>query len=219
MQIGVDTSGLLKWSRLLDELAFETPATIARSLNAAGEDIVTDYANKVADDLGLDFGDVRSRIVVYQADAASPKWEMDASEVWLKGAGLETGRPWTSRVTEEEAFDQGVLLNIVTRLDCCDLCEKIASEGPYTPSKINKFAAEWANFVPQKPVRTSWDEPLRSNLLHPNCRCGTEPFYSNRRLNVTYGGESYDVAPRTLGRHFAEEMTKTIELVVREAAR
>ncbi len=212
LQATFELTGLLNWARMIDELVAETPATIAHALNAAGEDVVTKYATDVADTLGLDFGDVRSRIVVYQADASNPEWNMDASQVWLKGPTSE--RPWTSPVTEEEAFDQGVLLNIVTRADCCELCEQIASEGPYTPSKINKFAAEWANYVPDKPVRTSWDEPLRTNLLHPNCRCGTEPFTSKRRVDVTYGGQTFDIAPRTLGKHLAEEMQQTIKLVV-----
>lgn len=203
--ISMEPVGLLNWARIMDDLVRETMPAVARALNLAGEDVVNAASQKIAEDLDLDPGDVRSRVIVYQADAANPQWSADFSEVWTKS---EDARPWTAR--EGGGFDDDVLLNIVGYADCCDVCEQIAADGPYTQAQINNFKAEWANFVPAAPAPGR----VRTNLLHPNCYCGTAPFKNLRRVTGIYGNQSFTTTPRTLGRHLAEELATTINIVV-----
>jgi hypothetical protein len=43
------------------------------------------------------------------------------------------------------------------------------------------MAAKWKDYQPPRPVVGP-----RTNLVHPNCRCVTQPWAASRRLNVNF---------------------------------
>ncbi len=210
MQIRLDHSQLLQWADLLDEIWAATPAVTALAVNRYGEDFANGLAEDIADDYDLDANQVRAAMIIYQADAANPAWEVDLSQVLAMTQEDWQGRPWPTRAGEGYEA-RPLLFNIIGYADCCDLCAQIASEGPYTPEQIANFKAEWANFIPAPPARGR----VRTNLLHPNCYCATKPWRDYRRpVAATYGKHTVHAQPRNFGHYMAEEMKSGFRLIV-----
>jgi hypothetical protein len=71
------------------------------------------------------------------------------------------------------------------------------------------MAAKWADYVPAQSV-----QGVRTNLLHPNCRCAIQAFQAQRRLPITKVGSS---APAELftARQFGAVITDTLKLVLK----
>lgn len=209
LQMDVDLSGLLHFARFLEDLAEETPYAVARALNAAGEEVLTGVVHDIADNTGMDTGTVRNAIVVYQADARNPAWSFDASALSTQKRG---DRPWVTR--DSSLFDADELYKIVTYLDCCPVCEEIAADSPFTGEQIADFAAKWANYQPPTPNILVGEI---TNLLHPRCRCVTQPWVGHRRITAQFGrhGPSVTTTPRAIGRMIADEMRVTIRAIRR----
>lgn len=191
-QIRIDADDLLRWARYFHELPNRSKGALARGLNAAGDLLVTEYVRLAAQDSGLDPNDLRGLVVVNQATPDDLSWTLDASSITLLGPHWE--RLWQG-APQEQSMDQNALLKVVTAEDhtVCDVCNRIAAEGPYTVEQINQFAAQWAEYEPPHEVVGP-----RTNLLHPNCRCVTQPFQASRRLPVSIGDDFSRRAPSEL---------------------
>lgn len=185
MKLKVNANDLLKWSRYLDELPRRTKPAIARALNTFGEGVVHEIVNYIAQKNSWDPDDVRRRILVKEADPHDLSFTMDASLVVPQSQQWQ--RPWAERDNAE--FEQNTLVKIVTQDDGydCDVCRQIAEQGPYTMDQVVQMQAQWADYNPPTP---NIHPGVITNLVHPRCRCVTQPWSSYRRLAVSIQGQS-----------------------------
>lgn len=191
----------------------QTTPAIARALNTFGENVVNEVVAELAESTGLDPHEIRNSIIVYQADAASLEWGMDASVV-IPQQSPNWQRPWDR--PNDNSFDQGMLLNIVTAKDdrVCPVCEEAAADSPYSTEQINELAAKWRDYEPPSNLGP------RTNLIHPNCRCETVPWRGGRRqlpvntnANPGGGGGAQRMTARQLGRSVMDELRLVIRAV------
>lgn len=184
MKINVDTRDLVKWGAFFEEMPRATKRAVARAMNTFGEGVVNEYARIIADKNGQDPQDVKSKILVHEADARHLDWVMDASLV--VAPNVAWNRPWETR--DQSAFDQDTLINIITCGDgyVCQLCLDAAAEGPYTMQQIQVLQSKWADYVPPTP---NIQPGVVTNLIHPRCRCSVQPWTSYRRLPVSFQPE------------------------------
>lgn len=183
MKIKVDADDLLKWARFYDEIPRRVKHGLAKALNTFGEGVVTETVRLLAEKNGWDPDVVRSRIIVHEADDHDLEFVMDASAVVAPSQNWQ--RPWTER--DSDSFDQDSLVTIVTSDDGydCELCKRIAEEGPYTMREVRDMQAKWADYVPPTP---NIAPGVITNLVHPRCRCCSQPWSSYRRLPVSFQG-------------------------------
>lgn len=188
MQIKVDASDLLKWARFYDDMPRMTKRALAKALNTFGEGVVRETIRSISEKNGWDPDVVRSRLIVQEAEPDDLEFVMDASAVVAPAQNWQ--RPWDQRDTT--AFEQDSLVKIITMDDGydCDVCRRIAEEGPYALSEVLAMQAKWAEYVP--PTPNIAPGPI-TNLIHPRCRCQSQPWSSYRRLPVAFQGEGGNV--------------------------
>lgn len=218
MRLKVNASDLLHWARYYDELPRHTKPAIARALNTYGSGVVEEIVRQVAAKNNWDPDQVRQRIIVKPADADDLTYKMDASLVVPQSQSWN--RPWQTR--DNSAFEQNTLVKVITVDDGfdCDICRQIAAEGPYTMQQVNDMQARWADYTPPTP---NIHPGTITNLVHPRCRCTTQPWSSYRRLPVAFQGQSGSVgaAPtrlftmKQLGKALQDELSVTIRAVRR----
>lgn len=201
IEVSVKTDEILKWARFMQEIPKRTPRAIANSLNAAGDEILRQSIDYLADMTGLDVPDVQNAIAVRRATPSRLEWSMDASAITLEESP-NWERPWESS-SGDKSFKSQQLLKIITSEDfkVCPVCEEAAENSPYTPEDINKLAAKWKDYEPPHPV-----EGPRTNLVHPNCRCVTVPWEVSRRLNVNFAAARPRQKPVVLTMHQLSEI-------------
>jgi hypothetical protein len=194
----VDTSELLKWSRLMRNVPKRTKAAIARALNTVGDNIVHNAVEYNAEATGLDPSDLERLIVVKKATPDDLTWSMDQSAILTK---TNFARPWET--PDDGTFDQSTLVKVITQNDdyVCEKCIDVADHSPYTLEEVR-------NLNPYGP-----DFGTGTNLVHPNCRCATAPWQATRELPVSVVGT--DAPPelftmRQLGQAVAAEMQVAI---------
>lgn len=179
MKFNVDASDLIKWARFFEDIPRATKGAIAEALNVYGEGVVKEMSQLIADKNGWDPQTVRQSIIVSEADPNNLSWSMDASMVTPSSDNWQ--RPWQDR--DQSAFEQNTLVNIITADDGydCELCQRIAQNGPYTMSEVIDMQSKWADYVPDTPNMAPG--PI-TNLVHPRCRCVSMSWTSSRRLPV-----------------------------------
>lgn len=207
--IDLDTDGLLRWARYLESLPPRLAPALARSLNAFGEEATRAMAQQLAAQYDLEPGAVMNLIVVRRASPGSLKYEADASAV--ARADTQWLRPWEER--DKAEFEKDTLVKIVTAGDehDCEVCAEIAEHSPYTTSEVKKMAEKWAHWH-----GSSSGSFTRTNLIHPNCRCTTQPWTSTRRMKMTFpahGAPPELLTARQLGRRVAAELKVAIRVV------
>lgn len=213
MEIQFNVDDLLKWARAFDEAPKRSKAAIARALNTVGTQIERSAASAVAEQSDLDPNDVMGMINITEATPEDLAWEMDASAVALQQ--LEWSKPWEK--STDHSFDQETLLNIITCDDetVCEICSEAAANGPYSAEEIQNLTIKWKDYVPPNSVTGT-----RTNLLHPNCRCSTQPWKSYRRIPVALGSSGAATAPMTaeqIGKAIGEELVVEMKNVLKES--
>jgi hypothetical protein len=213
VKLKVNVDELLNWGRFGEQMSQRTPAAIARALNAYGEGVAKGAAQRIAEKTGIDINTIAETITIKRATPDDLKWSMDAS--MLSPPDARWSRPWESR--NEKAFEQDTLVNIITvEDDCvCEACEEAASKGPYTMAEVRDLQAKWADFVPK-----TLGGGVRTNLIHPNCRCTIQSWKSLRKVPVMQQGTPKPGAPppqkftvRQLGQLIASEIRTEIKAV------
>jgi hypothetical protein len=215
MEIKVDASDLLRWARFYEDMPRMTKRALAKALNTFGEGVVRETVRNIAEKNSWDPDVVRSRMLVQEADEHDLEFVMDASAVVAPSQDWQ--RPWDQRDTT--AFEQDSLVKIVTMDDGydCDVCKQIAEQGPYALSQVLAMQAKWAEYIP--PTPNIAPGPI-TNLIHPRCRCQSQPWSSYRRLNVAFqgGGNVAGAAPphlmtmKQLARAVKDEMITEIKV-------
>jgi hypothetical protein len=192
MKINVEASDLLKWARFFEDMPRHTKRALARALNVYGEGVVRETVRTISEKNGWDADVVRSRLIVQEADEHDLEFIMDASAVVAPSQDWQ--RPWDQRDTT--AFEQDTLVKIVTMDDGydCDVCKQIAENGPYAISEVLVMQAKWADYVPPTP---NIAPGIITNLVHPRCRCQSQPWSSYRRLPVAFQGDGGNVGSAT----------------------
>lgn len=206
IDVEIKLDDLLKWAEYADEIRASTPKSIAKALNAFGDGMKLGLIDYLAAASGLDPEQVSSVTQVDEATSGDLQYHVDASRALLTDAD-EWRRPWDSRPSDSQ-FEQQILLNIETQPGCCDICEQAAEEGPYTAEQISEMAAKWKDFVP---TGLSWLTALTrsavTNLLHPNCRCGTSQWRStDRSIPVRFDGGDKMLTPDEIGHELAKSV-------------
>jgi|SRR5215831_3594980 len=215
VQLYVDITDLLHWARFLAELPRHTPPAIARALNIYGDEIVHAVVESIAQRTDLEEHAIRMNVYVKEATPDDLVWEMDATAM-LPGP-QDWARPWDGRNTNQ--FDNDTLLKVVTQADLtggdagvCDVCLDVAQNSPYTQQQIAEMQAKWADYTPPVSVQGT-----RTNLVHPNCRCITQPWSMDRRVPITF--DASGAAPqqlltmRQLGQRVASELKLEIRTI------
>jgi len=209
MNLTIDVTDVLRWGRYLEQVSRELRPACARALNAFGVQVVRSMASTIAESRGLEVGAVAELIRVREATASDLTWEADASSV--VSPAVEWHRPWDARSTAE--FEKQALVKIVTTGDGrdCDLCNDVAENSPYTLDEVEHMAAKWAGF------KGAGGSGVRTNIVHPNCRCITQPWTMTRRMPLMmgegHGAPRELMNARQLGQAVAEEMQVTIRAV------
>ena len=123
---------------------------------------------------------MRQRVIIVRATPNSLEYDMDFSQVIAGDQSWQ--RPWAER--DQSNFDQDTLVKIITQDDGydCQLCKDAAADSPYTMAQILDLQSKWADYVPPTP---NIHPGVITNLIHPRCRCLTQPWSSTRRLPVT----------------------------------
>ena len=164
IDINIDVSDLLKWSRYLETIPKKTPTAIARALNTVGDNVVRRIADYVSTGTGLHPDDVASLMTVKRASPSDLTWSIDASQ--LAPPSLDWSRPWDKPADQEQTFDSSILVKIVTAGDekVCPVCERLAEQSPYTLPEAQQLLP-----------------------VHENCRCLLTSWQATRKLPVTFG--------------------------------
>ena len=185
MRIKVDASDLLKWARYFNEIPKRNKRALARALNTFGEGVTNDVIRRMAEKNNWDTQDVASKIVIQRATPDNLCFRYDASLVIP--ASQQWHRPWNTR--DDSEFEQNTLVKIVTMNDGydCDVCRQVAEEGPYTMAQVVQMQAQWADYTPPTP---NIHPGVITNLIHPRCRCQSQPWSSYRRLAISFQGQS-----------------------------
>ena len=209
IRLKIDASALLKWSRYLEQIPKQTRPAVARALNDYGAGVVRSAAERIAAQDDLDPNEILSMITVEEATSENLLWRMDASQV--VAAKQDWSRPWAERDTK--TFQQQTLVKIVTSGDehTCDVCEEAAMRSPYTKAEIEALAQKWKGWTGKEGSAGE-----RTNLIHPNCRCMTQPWKTPRRVSVKFGGKGAPTEllnARQLGKRVADEMKVTIRAI------
>ena len=93
----------------------------------------------------------------------------------------------------------------------CEICNDVAENSPYTIEEVEQMATKWAGF------EGAGGPGVRTNLVHPNCRCLTQPWTAARRMPITMGegrgAPSALLNARQLGQAIAEELQVTIRAI------
>lgn len=207
--VAVEASGLLRWSRYLNEVQRATPAALARALNAYGEGVARGKAQALADKHDLSWSEVLGMIEVREATPGKLEWSMDSSA--LEG---DTMRAMPKRSGKD--FEAQTLVKVVNSGDgkVCPICEEAAEKSPWAIYELDEFLARHGNFAAEHP---DWEQGPgeRTNLLHPNCRCTTQPWASKRRVSVTFGAKGAPpelFTARQLGERVADELKVAIRV-------
>jgi len=195
--LDIDAKDLMVWARHADKILKATPIRIMRALNQYGDTVVRKVVEYVVENTGMEADDVVDLIEVQKATRYDLTWAMDATAA-MNTVGMDTvfDRPWESR--DNSKFDQERLVKIVTMNDGydCEVCEEAAMQSPYTMAQIEEMQAKWANYTARGGPAGPAD--MRTNLIHPNCRCTIAPWYSTRRLPVTFRDKGAGSAPPEL---------------------
>ena len=209
IRFAVDGAGLLKWSRYLDHIQQRTPEALARALNDYGEGVARGKAQAIADKHDLWWTEVLSMFEIREATPQRLEWRMDASA--LEGDTL--GRMPTR---DTKQFERETLVKIVTSGDgrVCPICQEAVDKSPWALYELDEFLAKHHNFLAE---HKDWVQGPgeRTNLLHPNCRCVTQPWASKRRMSLTFGGKSAPpelFTARQLGERVAAELKVAIRV-------
>lgn len=204
IEIDIKIEDLLHWARDVEDIHRKIPPTVADALNAVGVNVLNKSVQWLSESTGLTPADITSLVSVKEATSQDLTWKMDATAATLMAG---PSQPWTS--PGDKTFDSQQLLNIVTSGDehVCPICEAAAEASPYTVEDIQALAAKWANYQPPTPNLVVGDI---TNLLHPRCRCATQPWQVYRRLNVTFpdnpGEPPVVLSMRELGETLAREL-------------
>ena len=194
----VDTSELLHWARLMQNVPKRTKAAIARGLNTVGDNVVRNAVQAQSEATGLDPNELEALIVVKKATPDDLSWSMDQSAILTK---TDFSRPWDT--PSDGTFDQNTLVKVITSGDelVCEKCNDVADHSPYTLEEVRALNPYGADFG------------SGTNLVHPNCRCATAPWQATRVLPVSVVGS--DAPPelftmRELGQAVAAELQVAI---------
>lgn len=208
IQIEINAHDLLRWNRMADRLIRDTPVAVQRALNTYGDNVVRKVVEYVVSQTGMEPDDVVDLIEVQKATRYDLTWAMDATAAMnAVGADDTYDRPWVSR--DDSKFEQERLVKIVTMNDGddCEACQDAAHQSPYTMAQIEVIQAKWANY--QGKGGPAGPAELRTNLIHPNCRCTIAPWYSVRRLPVTFRERGSGAAPPEL--FTPNELARTVQ--------
>lgn len=216
--IDLDTSDLLRWSRYLEDLPPKLGPALASGLNAFGDEATHAMAQSLADRYDLEAGAVMNLLVVRRASPGNLKYEVDGSAVaktdprWL--------RPWEER--DKSTFEQDTLVKVDTVGDefDCEICEQVSKNSPWTMREITQNQGKWTELFDAHGAhggKTSHGAVgIRTDLVHPNCRCITQPWTSTRRMKMTFaesGAPPELLTARQLGRKVADELKVAIRVV------
>jgi len=167
-----------------------------RALNYYGDTVVRKVVDYVVDQTGMEADDVVDLIEVQKATRYDLTWAMNATAAMNQvGEDAVFDRPWESR--DNSRFEQERLVKIETMNDGydCEVCQEAALE-PYTMQQIEVMQAKWAGWEGR--AGPAGPASMRTNLIHPNCRCRIVPFYSSRRLPVLNRSMGAGAAPPEL---------------------
>jgi len=187
MYLKASAPDLVKWGRYFQEMPEVTMGAATNAMNVFGAGTQQAYAQHIAQKYGLDPDDVMRRIVVKEATADDPVWEMDARAAIPPDADWNRDQTWQGRDTSD--FEQNTLVNVITMADGfdCPVCQQVAEEGPYAMSDIMTMQAKWAGYEPPTP---NIHPGTITNLVHPRCRCTIQTWQSSRRMPVAFGGSA-----------------------------
>lgn len=214
VEVTVDASALVKWGRVLGEIPRVTKAASSRALNTYGDGVLQNMVRAIASANNWDPEAVRQRVIIMRATPNSLEYDMDFSQVIAGDQSWQ--RPWAER--DQSNFDQDTLVKIITQDDGydCQLCKDAAANSPYTMAQILDLQSKWADYVPPTP---NIHPGVITNLIHPRCRCLTQPWSSTRRLPVTiFQGDSnvsVGMHEQLTARQLARMLNDEIEIEIR----
>ena len=215
ISVHVDASDLMRFQRRLEEVARQTPIRLQRALNTYGDSVVRRVVEYVTEQTGMSPDDVRDLIQVQKATRYDLTWAMDATAAMRTVGDDETfSRPFNER--DNSRFEQERLVKIVTMNDGhdCEVCAEAAEHSPYTMAEIQVMQEKWAGYVGRE--GPAGPAELRTNLVHPNCRCAIAPWYSTRQVPVTFREHGAGAAPPELfnPRQFADAIRDELAVVM-----
>jgi hypothetical protein len=182
--IAVDFSDISRWLNELEDINRRTPGAIAKGLNTFGQSVVDEVAQYVAESTGLGDNEVAMMIQVDWATPDDLNLTIDATEALAATQEADWSRPWDAR--DQKQYEKQTLLQIVTLNDGhdCPVCQAAAAASPYSAEDIQNLQAKWAHFQGS----TGGPAPgVRTNLIHPNCRCQVVPWQSITSMSPTTG--------------------------------
>ena len=168
----IDASDLMKLADDWEKTIPNVNAALATALNKVGNeisDVTADYWSSVT---SVPKQAVRSLFQINEARPDRLRWEMDATAAAID-APSEVVWKRLLKQRSDLASDM-TLVRILTHPMCCDICDEIAENGPYPLSQIVKLQEDAMGKVPRDYV--SKLPGIRTNLLHPLCRCAVQPY-------------------------------------------
>lgn len=167
VDITLSTDDILKWARHFEQIPQQVPVAVSNAMNYIGENLVREVADYISSTTDIDPQALIRQINVKQATPDDMTWTMDASDI--APPSLNWSNPWM-RPPADNTFDGDTLVNVVTMGDevVCEKCQDAAEAGPYQMADAMQL------------------NPYGNGLIHPNCRCMIAPFYSYRKLPVTF---------------------------------
>jgi len=184
VQIKIDTSEVLEYSRRLKSAERVTSLAIADSLNHIGDGLVATLSVTIAKQTSLGIEQVRGLMKVKRASRRNLEYDVVVPDDLVSetsARGLEGRR----EKNEFGKYEPGQLVVVVTKKDelvCMD-CEEMGAAGPM-------------------PI----DVAMRHIPKHPHCRCIIMPYVSKKRLPVTMTTVSGTSSGRRAG-----EMTRSLD--------
>lgn len=196
IELEVDVSDLLKWSRLMGRVPRRTKPAIARAINTFGDNVARNAAHYMAEMSGLPESEIMGMIEIKKATPNDLEWSMDTSQIIPPS--MDWSRPWEARSAKD--FDKNALVKVVTVGDAevCEICQEAAERSPYTMEEVYS-------------IRT--DMRGAEGLIHQNCRCMLQAWQATRMMPIRMGAG----APKELfsTRQLGEAIAGELEVVLR----
>lgn len=162
VNLNIDTSDLMAFSRRIVAAQRVTSRGIAIGLNEVGDGLVAVLSTSIAKDTGLEIEQVRGLMTVQRASRSNLNYEININPQLAQEAARLEGRRESKDFGKRQPGSLVIIVSKKDELVCMD-CEELAAAGPM-------------------PVETAMEHIPK----HPNCRCIIMPYVQKgKRLPVT----------------------------------
>jgi hypothetical protein len=207
VKIDIDASELLRFTRRLNDLPDAINRAVIDALNETGDAASLRVASEISRETGFGLADAQRFVEVDRAHRGKPEYDITVHAGMIEDERLNRqlpSEPWAGS-DRDKIYGQALLVKVITSEDkfVCEICQRIAEEGPYTPEELEALKLQHPHFLnPQ---------------LH--CRCAIQPFEPRSRLSTRTGQGRVSVGREETLRQLAQRIKDEVHTTIRAKLR